>query len=69
MVGLFAIQLPQIVDVSRLPQFEDIEKINDLDTKKATPKSGKENQIPLIGTTSPPSTRMKNSTFSFFMFL
>lgn len=34
MVGLFAIQLPPMEDVSRLPQIEDVEKINNLDTKK-----------------------------------
>lgn len=44
MVGLFTIQLPQIEDVSRFPQIVKFEKINNLDTKKATPKSGKENQ-------------------------
>lgn len=33
MVGLFAIQLPPMEDVSRLPQIEDVEKINNLDTK------------------------------------
>lgn len=50
MVGLFAIQLPQIVDVSRFPQIVKLEKINNLDTKKATPKSGKENQKPVAST-------------------
>ncbi len=41
MVGLFAIQLPQI---------EDIEKINNLDTKKPLRRVAKENQKPVAST-------------------